>query len=235
MGKTTKTKTTALTDAQLVILSAAAARDDRRVLPVPTSIRKNRGTIALVLKGLIGRGLIEERPAEASDEIWRRDDDGERITLIMTAAGLSAVGADDTLPAHGHAGETTQDGGEVTARVVTTMMTKPAARTKFGMVPSLSSVATSSSAPASSGERAGRRTKLGLLVDLLRRDGGATVDEMMAATGWQAHSVRGAISGAVKKKLGLDVASTPVSDRGRTYSIVEVPAATDALVAEAVQ
>ena len=43
-------------------------------------------------------------------------------------------------------------------------------------------------------------TKLGILLELLRRPGGATVAEMMRATGWQAHSVRGAMAGALKRR-----------------------------------
>lgn len=61
--------------------------------------------------------------------------------------------------------------------------------------------------------------KLGDIVQLMRREEGARLDEMMALTGWQAHSVRGAIAGAVKKKLGLAVSSEK-SDAGRVYRIV---------------
>ena len=62
--------------------------------------------------------------------------------------------------------------------------------------------------------------KIGLLVRLLRRPEGAGVAEMVAATGWQAHSVRGALSGAVKKKLGFTLAAT-ATEAGRVYRIVE--------------
>jgi Protein of unknown function (DUF3489) len=61
--------------------------------------------------------------------------------------------------------------------------------------------------------------KIASLVELLRQPDGTTVGAMMAATGWQAHSVRGAISGAVKKKLGLSVLSARVGDI-RVYRIV---------------
>lgn len=60
--------------------------------------------------------------------------------------------------------------------------------------------------------------KLGDIVQMMRREEGARLDEMMALTGWQAHSVRGAIAGAVKKKLGLAVSSEK-SDAGRVYRI----------------
>jgi hypothetical protein len=56
-------------------------------------------------------------------------------------------------------------------------------------------------------------TKLALLLELLQRKGGATIAEVTKAMGWQAHSVRGAISGALKKKLGLAVASDKVAGR----------------------
>jgi hypothetical protein len=67
------------------------------------------------------------------------------------------------------------------------------------------------------GVRAG--TKQAMLIDLLSRKHGATIAEVSAATGWQAHSVRGAISGGVKKKLGLTVTSERQDGRGRVYRI----------------
>ena len=60
--------------------------------------------------------------------------------------------------------------------------------------------------------------KLGVLVSLLCRPQGATVEQMTVATGWQAHSVRGAMSGGIKKELGLAVRSERTST-GRTYRI----------------
>jgi hypothetical protein len=63
------------------------------------------------------------------------------------------------------------------------------------------------------------RPKQALLINLLKRPKGATVTEMAAKTGWQAHSVRGSISGTLKKKLGLAVTSAVVEARGRVYRI----------------
>jgi len=62
-------------------------------------------------------------------------------------------------------------------------------------------------------------TKQALLLDLLKRETGATIAEISDATGWQAHSVRGVISGAVKKRLGLEVTSEVEEGRGRVYRI----------------
>lgn len=64
-----------------------------------------------------------------------------------------------------------------------------------------------------------RETKLSSLVAMLREKRGASLDRLMKATGWQKHSVRGAISGALKKKLGLKVLSEK-SEAGRIYRIV---------------
>ncbi len=68
------------------------------------------------------------------------------------------------------------------------------------------------------GPRAG--TKQATLIDLLRRPGGATIADLVKATSWQPHSVRGAISGTLKKRLGLTVTSEPIEKRGRVYRIV---------------
>ena len=54
---------------------------------------------------------------------------------------------------------------------------------------------------------------------MLKTPEGASVDEIVAAFGWQAHTVRGAIAGALKKKLGLQVGSETIVGRGRVYRI----------------
>jgi hypothetical protein len=58
------------------------------------------------------------------------------------------------------------------------------------------------------------------VIALLRRPEGATVDEVRTATGWQPHTVRGVFSGALKKKLGLQIVAGK-EERGRVYRIAE--------------
>ncbi len=74
--------------------------------------------------------------------------------------------------------------------------------------------------PASEDDRPRRDTKQSRLIDLLSRAEGSTIAEAMEAIGWQAHSVRGAISGTLKKKLGLGVISETIEGRGRVYRVV---------------
>ena len=62
-------------------------------------------------------------------------------------------------------------------------------------------------------------SKTAKILALLKRPGGATAKELMKATGWQPHSVRGFLSGTVGKKLGLTVASVKSADGERSYSI----------------
>jgi len=62
-------------------------------------------------------------------------------------------------------------------------------------------------------------SKTAKFLDLLKRSGGATGADLMKATGWQAHSVRGFISGVLGKKMGLTVASTKAVDGERRYSL----------------
>ena len=65
-----------------------------------------------------------------------------------------------------------------------------------------------------------RSSKQAEVIALLRRPEGVTVAEVVAATGWQPHTVRGLFSGTLKKKLGLELGSAP-ADRGRVYRIVD--------------
>lgn len=62
-------------------------------------------------------------------------------------------------------------------------------------------------------------TKQAKLIAMLEAKEGATIEEVATALGWQAHTVRGALYGALKKKLGLDIVSEKVEGRGRVYRI----------------
>lgn len=175
-----------LSDTQLVILTAAAKRETSAALPPPASLKTKGRALTAVLKSLLKRGLLEERPATASDETWREGEDGRPVTLAITSAGLEAIGIEvENFP-------------------------EPAKQTKATKKPN-------GNAGNSTVKRAG--TKQALLIDLLRRKDGTTLAEMIAATGWQAHSVRGAMSAALKKKLGLTIVSEKTEGRGRVYRI----------------
>ena len=62
-------------------------------------------------------------------------------------------------------------------------------------------------------------TKLAAIIDAMLHPGGATIAQMMAGTGWQAHTVRGAISGMVRKRLGYEVVTEKGADGQRGYRI----------------
>jgi len=189
-----------LTDTQLVILSAAAQREDRAALPLPEALMIKGAAVTKTLKGLRKRGLLEEKPAPRGAEAWREGQDGRGMMLAVTAAGLEAIGVDaeeerapqprvaNGRPKKRQSGRTHSAGGR------RPKPEKPSANVRAG-------------------------TKQALLIDLLKRKRGASIEEIVEATGWQAHSVRGAISGALKKKLGLTVSSEKVDRRGRIYRI----------------
>lgn len=63
-------------------------------------------------------------------------------------------------------------------------------------------------------------TKLAAIIDAMRHPGGATIAQMMAGTGWQAHTVRGAISGMVRKRLGLNVSLVRNDSGERVYRVI---------------
>ncbi len=72
---------------------------------------------------------------------------------------------------------------------------------------------------AKTAEGARDGSKAAKVLELLKREGGTTLQAIMKATGWQAHSVRGFLSGTVRKKMGLEVASAKAEDGERTYSV----------------
>ena len=194
-----------LTDTQRVILATAAARETELVLPLAKSLGTNRGTHGIILKSLLARKLITERPIEPGEEVWRKSEESGRTTLVISALGLEAIGISAT--------EVPGRDGDRPLRVDENVMTtagpnddRPERSIPDGAVSTL--------------PKAG--SKLDALITALRRPDGATISDLMEATGWQAHSVRGGISGSLKKKLKLGVTSDVVEGRGRVYRIAEM-------------
>ncbi len=187
-----------LTDTQTIILSAAAGRDDGSIHPLPKTLKG--GAVTKVTGALLRKGLIAEAPG-SEDWPGRRDP-----YFAITAEGALAINVEPAECPHlADTGAQAADGGQETA---------PAADT-----PPKAKKAATGRDTAKGPRQARTGTKQALVVEMLRRSEGATVDQIMEATGWQRHSVRGAFAGALKKKLGLAVTSEKVEDRGRVYRV----------------
>lgn len=186
---------TKLSDTQAIILSAAAQREDRIALPLPESLRG--GAAAKVVGAMLAKGFLEEVDANLrnGEPVWRETGNGHGTTLIATDAGLAAIGIEpedaDTAPAG--ATEAPTEG------------------------PTPSTPTETEAAPKARTPREG--TKQATLIAMLRAPDGATIDEIATALEWRHHTIRGAMAGALKKKLGLEVTSEKVEGRGRAYRI----------------
>jgi Protein of unknown function (DUF3489) len=203
------TNMTNLTDAQAALLAAAAAAPDGAIdregdPRTIASLIKKGCLIALPQGDGLGRLLI----TAAGRGALRADDAGEQTTATISDGAVPEpeVGVGDEIeqPQDPQMGAgTDQDDGQ-----------RDAGEPRELDAPA-TALATAKPLP---------KGKVGALIALLRQPTGATVEAMMEATGWQAHSVRGAMSGAIKKNLGLEVTSDK-TDAGRVYRIKsETPA-----------
>jgi len=177
------------TDAQLLMLGAAAQREDR-ILAMPPKLK---GVVAQkVAATLIAAGLVKEVKAKTGAPSWRRDaGTGQSFALKLTAAGLKASAADSCVPANKAVEpETPNDGAGGANR-----------------------------APAAQAPRDG--TKISHVVGLLQRDDGATLDEVIAATGWLPHTSRAALTGLRKRGYAIEKHRNAEGRRG--YVIATAP------------
>jgi hypothetical protein len=186
---------TQLTDTQALILSAAAQRPERIALPLPESLRG--GAAAKVVGAMIAKGLLQEVDADLrkGEPMWRETGDGHGVTLVATDAGLAAIGIEPEDTHTAPLGATDAPTEEAASDTPAEPDAAPKARTL----------------------REG--TKQAKLIAMLRASDGATIEEIMVALDWAAHTIRGAMAGALKKKLGLEVISEKVEGRGRVYRI----------------
>ena len=192
-----------LSDTQAIILSAAAQRADGNVLPLPGSLRG--GAATKVVAALLSRGLIREqiidspRKADAAmNAIWRTlpEPDGRGVLLLVTAAGLAAIGIEPGPdPADGPVEPALKKRGRPRKAAPAGVDATPAPKTRDG-------------------------TKQAQVIAMLRRGEGATIAQIVEATEWQAHTVRGFFAGALKRKLGLSVTSKKAEGGERVYRIV---------------
>jgi hypothetical protein len=198
---------TRLSDTQLVILGAAAQRADLAVLPLPDTLKLKGGALTKVMDSLRNRGLTRVIGAEGGPQ-----------RVVITSEGMAAIGVEtegdeapagaDAAPTSAEAGAAGEGPGEAAeadspAAPAKRKASRRAKAAKSAPAGSEPEAAQPTGKPA---PRAG--TKQALMIELLKRPEGATVEQIAAATGWQHHTIRGAISGALKKKLGLTVEAT---------------------------
>jgi hypothetical protein len=184
-----------LSDSQLVVLSAACQREDRSLYPLTAKLPG--GAAAKVLNSLLNKGLIKEVQAKREDTVWREDKKRGRLTLRVTPAAFEALGI-------------TQDEAPSPADV----------DAKASAQPDTGSRRKRKAGKAKEKPRSTRAdSKQAQLIEMLKRPEGATIEEIATKFEWQAHTVRGAIAGALKKKLGLNVQSKKEDGRGRIYHI----------------
>jgi hypothetical protein len=165
-----------LTDTQIVMLSAAAQRDDR-CLVAPQNLKG--GAVQRVAAKLIDAGLAKEIKAKP-EAVWRRDERaGQSFALKLTAAGVRAIPADH----HWASDDTRGDNGD---RVQVAKASSKTIRHTTAEVPT-------TDAGRPSAPRGG--TKLARVFELLRRDCGATLAELIAATDWLPHTTRVGLTG----------------------------------------
>ena len=192
-----------LTDTQLIVLSNAAARDDG-IAVVPAKV--NKAAAAKVGASLLARKLMRELRSKPGMPVWREDEDGRPISLMITRAGRDAIGVDEDeetkqaprsdrktaprSPSHGNG-----DGPRSSASTPPPMnVTSP---------------------------RAG--SKQALVTEMLSANGGATLDALIEATGWLPHTTRAALTGL--RKRGFSIERTREDGSDSIYRIVSTPEA----------
>ena len=166
-----------LTDTQFALLSEASQRKDRCLIP-PKTLKA--AAAQKVATKLLKAGLVREIKAKTGVEAWRRDDEtGQAYSLKLADAGLKAIAADErgsqSIPSTAVPQNTNEDSSK--AKTAATV------------------------APTATAPRQG--TKIARVIELLQRDQGAKLEELIAATGWLPHTARAALTGL--RHRGYDV------------------------------
>jgi hypothetical protein len=193
-----------LTDTQLIVLSAAAARDDG-IAVVPAKM--NKAAALKVGAGLVSRKLMREVRAKPGMPVWRQGEDGRPISLIITRAGRDAIGVEEDGPAAAQRPSNTHLGEKDVPTAEK--------RSRDGS-DEKESIDDGAASPRA-------RTKQALVIEMLRAKGGATLNALVEATGWLPHTTRAALTGL--RKRGFSIERTRQEGSDSIYRIVSGPAA----------
>ena len=152
---------TKLSDTQALILSAAAQRPEHIALPLPESLRG--GAAAKEVGAMLAKGFLQEVDADMrnGEPIWRETGDGHGVTLVATDAGLSAIGIEP------------EDANPAPAGATDAQTEEPAPD-----IPTAPEAAHKTRTP-----REGTKQAILILIAMLCAPDGATIEEIMAATG----------------------------------------------------
>lgn len=206
-----------LTDIQTAILTAAAKRADRG-LKLPSGL--SRAEAEKVAADITRFGFVIEIETSGKLPVWRTAR-GKRYSLKITDKGVEALGIKPSSKPKDkdNRGRRGEGRGKKSSQALTTAKisqkaSRPSPHHRHGK-------------QLHTKNHLNRRTqqsgsKLALVMKLLSRKQGASIDELAKATGWQTHSVRGAMSGSLKKKLGCTIVSEKQGNT-RRYRITAGP------------
>jgi len=188
-----------LTDTQLIILTRASQHPELIAMPLPANLRG--GAATKTVASMMAKGLLIEVEANlrVGDPMWRETGDGHGVTLMATAAGMAAIGIEPEAPA---------DAPESAPQAPLADPTHDAAS------PSLDAAPAPAETPVKAKPAKAKNSKQAALIEMLVA--GTTAAEAAAGLGWEIHTVRGAIFGAIKK-AGYIITSEKVDGRGRVY------------------
>jgi Protein of unknown function (DUF3489) len=192
-----------LTDTQLITLSVAAARDDGIAVVPP---RMSKAAVSKVGASLLARKLMRELRSKPGMPVWREDDDGRSISLMITRAGRDAIGVDE------------DEGATQAPR--SDRKTAPRSPSHRNSDGSKSSASTPPTLNVIASPRAG--SKQALVTEMLSANGGATLDALVKATGWLPHTTRAALTGL--RKRGFSIERTREAGETSMYRIASTPA-----------
>jgi len=167
---------TKLTDTQTILLSTAAQRADGSLLPAPETLGANTNRIRKAVGTLIKRAFADEVQVTTANCAWRSEGN-MHWGAVITDAGRAAIGVEPS----------GREGERLSSEALS--ISEPAA----------ADTATAEASALGTLPGESRQTKGALVVAMLGREQGATLAELVAATGWLPHTTRAALTGLRKK------------------------------------
>jgi hypothetical protein len=231
---------TKLTDTQRTVLTTAASRENGAIEPLPAHIKG--GAVTKVIHALLSAGLITDAPftiTPAGRAAIAPVSEGsmpaipaalEKLTVTQIATAIANVTGEPVNPKSFNYKDKARDRlatlmnerhisvrDVLIAAGIEAVTPDGTALSGLGLKPDAESAPETKVEPPA--RKARTDSKQAQLIEMLKRRQGSSIEEIVERFGWQAHTVRGAIAGALKKKLGLAVLSEKVEGRGRVYRI----------------